>query len=407
MRVRLQFFIFSALLGSAVSHAQVLVTGAGPRGTLRLFPTDMAVLEAGEPRTDLPCSVQNSKAILGFDLRFHAGYEVTVPLRDLAGSENTLTVLFRITPVEPPGEPIFMTHRIRVPEIAPDAKGEASVYGAFDIGEGNYQIAWLMRDRSERVCAQYWDIAAELPVKDKEIELAMNPGEIRPIDREQFKEEPPVARAANESPLNVKVLVNFAPQDSQAAALLPSDTSALVSILRNISREPRIGRFSIVAFNLQEQRVLYRQENADRIDFPALGEALDSLQLGTVNLTQLAQKNADTSFLTALIQNEVAGARDAADAVVIAGPKALLNENIPDESLQRMAGATHPVFYMNYNSSPHAVPWNDTISKAVKTLKGYEYTITRPRDVWYAVTEMVSKIVKSKQEKRSGTSSSE
>jgi hypothetical protein len=108
-----------------------------------------------------------------------------------------------------------------------------------------------------------------------------------------------------------------------------------------------------------------------------------------------------------LIHDEVAGVHDGADAIVIAGPKALLKENIPNESLQQMAGAPHPVFYMNYNSSPHAVPWNDTISKAVKTLKGYEYTITRPRDVWYAVTEMVSRIVKSKQDKRSGTSSSE
>ena len=60
------------------------------------------------------------------------------------------------------------------------------------------------------------------------------------------------------------------------------------------------------------------------------------------------------------------------------------------------------MFYMNYNLYPQAVPWNDTIRKAVKFLKGYEYTISKPRDLWFAVTEMVSKIVKTKQVRRWG-----
>ena len=42
----------------------------------RMFGTDMAVLEAGEPRQDLPCKLEETKPILGFDLKFHAGFEV-------------------------------------------------------------------------------------------------------------------------------------------------------------------------------------------------------------------------------------------------------------------------------------------------------------------------------------------
>ena len=157
-----------------------------------------------------------------------------------------------------------------------------------------------MRDRSERVCSFSWDSEAALAAKDRSINLAIGPGEIQRTDREQFKEEPPVQRVSNEPPLNVKVLVNFAPQDSASAALQPVDTSALVSILRSISREPRIGKFSIVAFNMQEERVVYRQEGADRIDFPALGEAINSLNLGTVDLKRLGEKHGDTDFLAEL-----------------------------------------------------------------------------------------------------------
>ena len=91
-------------LAAAIALATVLPIAApaqaimgGNAGAPRLFGTDMAVLEAGEPRKDLPCSVDHEKAVLGFDLRFHAAYDVNVPLRELSGSENLLTILFRVT----------------------------------------------------------------------------------------------------------------------------------------------------------------------------------------------------------------------------------------------------------------------------------------------------------------------
>jgi hypothetical protein len=55
---------------------------------------------------------------------------------------------------------------------------------------------------------------------------------------------------------------------------------------------------------------------------------------------------------------------------------------------------SYPVFYMNYNAFPQQVPWRDAIGTAVKQLKGYEYTISRPRDLWFAWTEIMSRIVK-------------
>ena len=127
-----------------------------------------------------------------------------------------------------------------------------------------------------------------------------------------------------------------------------------------------------------------------------------------MDLRRLGQKNGDTEFLANLIRDEVKpNASAAPDAVVFAGPKALLEENIPQDSLKQIGDLQCPVFYMNYNLYPQAVPWSDTISKAVKFMKGQEYTISKPRDLWFAVTEMVSRIVKSKQGRRSATSPSE
>ena len=78
--------------------AQELMPASGPGGAVRLFTSDAAILEARDTRKDLPCTVTPVKAQLGFDLKFHSGYEVSVPLKELAGSENQLTMVFKVTP---------------------------------------------------------------------------------------------------------------------------------------------------------------------------------------------------------------------------------------------------------------------------------------------------------------------
>ncbi len=202
--------------------------------------------------------------------------------------------------------------------------------------------------------------------------------------------------------------MNFAPQNSLSASLQPLDTSALVSILRSIVREPRIGKFSIIAFNMQEQRVVYRQDGADRIDFPALGEALTSLNLGTVDLKRLSEKHGDTEFLADLIRREVgSNSQNHPDALIFAGPKVMLDANVPQDALKEAGEVNFPLFYMNYNLSPQTVPWKDAISHTVHFFRGYEYTISRPRDLWFAVTEMVSRIVKSRNGKQTSSISSQ
>jgi hypothetical protein len=401
-----QWLLAVLLLSTAPIPAQILIRGSGPHRGANIFNTDLAVLEDGEQRKDLPCTVTPSKPALGFDLKFHAGYQVSVPLRELAGSENALNVVFRVSPDGHTDEPVYFTQHLRVPPIEEDAKGDAYVQGAFDVGEGSYHVDWLMRDRTERVCSSNWDTEASLTSKDRPMSLAIAPEAIQHADGEEFKEEPPVQRAAINPPLNVKVLVNFAPQNSLSAALQPLDTTALVSILRTISRDPRIGKFSLVAFNMQEQKVIYRQDGASRIDFPALGTALTNLNLGTVDLKRLGDKHGDTDFLTGLVRKEMTP-QDHPDALVFAGPKIMLDSNPPEEALKDAAEVDFPVFYMNYNLNPQAVPWKDAISHTVHFFRGYEYTISRPRDLWFAVSEMVSKIVKSRNGRSASSISSQ
>jgi hypothetical protein len=68
-------------------------------------------------------------------------------------------------------------------------------------------------------------------------------------------------------------------------------------------------------------------------------------------------------------------------------------ESVPQHTLSQLADVNFPLFYMNINANPRESPWRDSIGNAVK-LKGYAYTISRPRDLWYASTELVSRMIK-------------
>ena len=127
---------FGALLAAAATlPAQILMPQ--PEGIAHPIPSDLAVLEAQESRKDLPCSVDPLDTVLGFDLKFHAGYEATVPLKELGGGNYDLTMVFRVTPASSPESAAYFIQRIPVPKIDRDAKGDATLHGAFDLGEGH------------------------------------------------------------------------------------------------------------------------------------------------------------------------------------------------------------------------------------------------------------------------------
>jgi len=150
---------------------------------------------------------------------------------------------------------------------------------------------------------------------------------------------------------------------------------------------------------MNDQRVVYRRDDADQINFPELGKALASLKLGMIDYKKLTDKHSETDFLTKLIQDELA--HNSSDAVIFAGPKVMLDESVPADSFKEIAGAPFPVFYMNYNLTPQQNPWRDSIGRAVRMFRGTEFTIARPRDLWFSITDMVTRIVKSNYSKLS------
>ncbi len=383
----------AALVAMTPVWAQTELNFSRLGGVVRIVNTDLAVLESPETRTDLICQVTPLKPELGFDLRFHAGYRVSIPLRDLAGDGDQLRVLIRITPLDNLENVVYLVDRFTVPPIEEDAKGEASLPGGYTLGPGRYKVNWLMRDHSERVCAHHWEIEARLDADNRDLPLTMPPNTVSQKPPEPFEEQPPVERASTDQLLHVRVLVNFSPTGPRETTLKPWDVDAIVSILRSIARERQIGRFSVVAFNMQEERVIYREENVERIDFPALGEAVHSIKLGMVDYRKWQDPQSSTRFLTTLLTEQLGPRQQPVpDAIIITGPKLMLDKKIPQDALKQAGRANCPIFYLNYNFNPRSHPWRDAIGTALKAYKGLEYSISLPRDLGAAVTDMMFRL---------------
>jgi hypothetical protein len=389
---------------TAILHGQVPMHGSEPGDTVRLLPADSSVLELREPRSDLQCTVKPVKPQLGFDLKFHSGYQVSIPLRELAGRGDPLTMIFRVTPESQEMPPVYLLQKAAIPPLEENARGDAFLEGSFDLGEGKYLVDWLLRDRAGRFCSAYWEVSLSLPPKDKRMSIDIPPGVVRPSEDDLFEDEPPVQTGRRHGPVRAKILVNFAPQNGNRTTLQPDDINGLLSILHSIAREPRIGTFSLVAFNVEQQQVIFRQENAERIGFRALGQALKSLNLGTINVKKLSRRNSDAEFLADLVAEE---AREASpDVVIFVGPKVISDSGIPRDSLRQLGEVDFPVFYLNYNLDPQSIPWRDAIGSVVKQWKGVEFTITRPRDLLHSWSEIMCQVVHRTRERKGSSCSS-
>lgn len=375
--VRAASFFLMCFLGVLGVKAQTFPVSAA---TPHPLPEDRAILDDSQTRKDLPCSLDVVPPSLGFDLKLHTGYELSVPFHDVAGSSPAgVTVWFRVTPEKTPNASVFFQQHYDLPALENKAEGDLQVTGYVDMGEGRYHVDWLFRDDRQRVCSSHWDVKAELPKSDKALHAGLAPGVVLPPLSEPFEDQ--TRRPGG--PLRVRILVNITPHGD--------NKPEIVDILRGIGREPSIGSFSLIAFDLHSQQVVYRQSAREKIDFPALGKAMHERPGGTIDVSDLAEKHGETDFLRDLLAEGVTEL-DRADATIFVGPKTYLDHDLSEDSLKDLGGAGYPLFYLNYEPNPYENPWRDSLDKAIRFLQGREYAVNRPRDLWRAWRDIMARL---------------
>jgi hypothetical protein len=166
-------------------------------------------------------------------------------------------------------------------------------------------------------------------------------------------------------------------------------------MLRSIVREPDVRRVSLIAFNMRVQKIVYRQDNAETVDFTALGKALATPDAGTVNYRLLQDRRSEAHFVTSLLIDQLGRRTSSEDAIIILGPKVSLEKNASLELLREGGAASCPIFYLNYNPNPFEDPFPDTIGSALKAYgAASRYEIERPHDFGAAMREVLIRLGK-------------
>ncbi len=328
-------------------------------GTVLLNQNDYSVLESGEKRRDIACSVTPRRPALGFDLRMQSGYDVAVTVEGRAASE--LMVIARVRPLVGDGKPLHLYQRLRVPMPEDVESYSGGFSGGFLVGEGKYAVDWLLRDHAGRYCADFWEFEAKSPPR-----VGVGAWELAPLP-EPFSEEP-VEKAENG--IAVKVLVNYE----------PSRQEELLGMLRAMVRDPRVGAVSLGVFNLEQRKVLAKQE---RVDFPKLQEALAGFQTGLVDAKVLSGADGGVErFLAELLDAPELG--DAGTVVFLGAPS-----GVDDRLGTEWRSGEERMFYLRYQPNPWQTAWTDSIERVVQAARGKRYTIAQPKDLVAAWGEIL------------------
>ncbi|MEZ5356072.1 MAG: hypothetical protein R2762_25845 [Bryobacteraceae bacterium] len=365
------------------------VASAQPPGQVMVTNGELELLDSKASRKDFDCKIRRWSPSLGFDLRYHSFWVAELKPKELPERGGRYRLVVRARP-EAGGDATHLTDSLRAPPRA-QAKGKTvALSGGFVLGPGKYRVDWLLRDPAGGYCTSHWDVTVKA---DDNVRLAIEPNTVAPPWGTASR--PAVAPGARQ--FHVKILANFSNTRQGRATLDRRDSSAVAAIVRAIAREPRFGTFSTVAFNMQEERVLYEAANAPRIDFRALGQAMATMRLGVVDFKKLADRNSATRFLTGLLTRHLSPPPSEAtkpDCVIIVGPKFFLDRSVPKEAMAALEGSRAPVFYLNYVPRVRSMPWRDAVGAAVKTYGGYEFRITTPQELGKALEDILSKLDK-------------
>lgn len=404
--MHLHAVLAALLMASPALSGQVLpsvpgradLQAVGPPPSSRGSPVQTAVKRspAWSP-VPLSCKLRTSKPRLDLEFRLYTSFRIAIPVKQLRGPATTWRVTMDVEPLSPEGGlPIHASDVVQSGPIPPHAKGTVEMGASLALGEGTYGIKWSMVDSLGRHCEVSWTVRAKLSRRDRKVALRLEPGEVRRGRLYMFRGEDPVRGSDSEPRLRLKVFLSFDTASRRRATIGSWQIGPILSMLRVLYRHRHVSELAIVAYSLDDQKVLCRQDFHELIQFQLLREGVGELSPGMVDVNELS-RDADVRFLAAMLHQEMntglhqeMNAGMEADAFIFIGRDVLFSRKIPPRLFEGLEQNDVPVFFLNYAVSP----WRGIVGNTVKRLQGKEYKIRRPRELSKAVDRLVHEILK-------------
>ncbi|MCX6631891.1 MAG: hypothetical protein NTW28_30145 [Candidatus Solibacter sp.] len=367
----MRYALLLALAACAAAPAQSIVNPS----RLRSLVAQLDGGQAGEQA--LRCEVTATRPSLNYSFRYQAGYTVTVPMNQYTGSGHGWTTLTRITPEGGTRRPVHLLSRVALPHV-PKTNVAASVGGGYLLGEGAYNVRWMMRDDSGRVCRKSWRVDVHLSRAERKVKVAIPPDTVWEIGLRGSRTLP--QGTDDTAALRMTIFLHATPLSPRRTRMRPNDMVTLMSTVSSLLERVPVRSVRLVLFNLDQQRELYRKEGFLLQDMVEVSQTMTSIELGLVDFQVLQNKRGHVDLLTDLVNREIE-AQPPSDVVLFLGPAARYFDRVPQASLEKPAGPAPQFFYFQlapiFRQPAESMP-ADTIKNALSRLGGRTILIHSP-----------------------------
>lgn len=390
--------LWMIVLAAVSSRAQVPVAASE-------ISAAKQAINSGQRHNSLDCFVASWGPSLDFDFRYGAGFDVAISMKQLKPGED-VTAYLKVTPQG--GAPVFLERAIQVPTAPHDQAAaflvsgnrrrfQVTGSGRFSVGEGKYSVELVVLDAEGRSCHEQWKLqTGKYP--DRSVPAAMDPGDIAATERAAWDGR------LDANGVRLSVLLDAAPVNPFAARMHAADRAFSMEALAALLREMPCQSVQIVAFNLQQQRDVFRDENFDADGFSRLAAALETLELSTVPVEALKRGN-NIQYLRRLAREQLASGQF--DAVVFVGPN--LRTTYDNPQVQPAESTSTRFFYLEgYETFPAVyglppgigprvmiqrdIPFPDSIEYLTKELHGSVFHIASAKDLAMAIPKMLAQL---------------
>jgi hypothetical protein len=346
--------------------------------------------DSGRSPDPLHCSIQPQKPRLDFAFRFDVGYIISCSLARFEGRESEVLVYARVTPKG--GKPVLLGEDYRLPEANPGAKSSQlkqnlETSGGFAVGEGQYQVEVLVMDKGTgRTSRKAWRAHVGRFSSPGAAQAGSPAGSVVPIGVRPW----PIKLDTSCKGLRLTVLLDAAPLNPRTPELRAWDRAFLLGSLSSLLKQIPCAAVRLRAFNLEQQRELFRQDQFDEAGFMQLAESLRSVELGTISYRALQQQKGGFNLLTDYANQELTAA-DPSDAVIFLGPRTRYEAQVT-----KLKGRETPnprFFYFEYFPGfIQGSQFPDALSILTKRLDGTVYVIFSPGDLAHCVQKMLTRV---------------
>jgi hypothetical protein len=253
------------------------------------------------------------------------------------------------------------------------------------VGEGSYQVEVLTMDERGRSYQKHWSIRADRSGAQKQTPLAIPANTVRPMLLQPWDGK----LQADGSGIRLTILVDVAPINPYVFKLRAWDRSFLMASLASLLQQTPCAAVRLIAFNLQQQREIFRQDVFNASGFLQLSDAIGSLELGVVSAKTLQNRFGWLEMLARLSNQELIS-REMSDVVIFLGPATLMDRRVPQEILKPRETANPRFFYFEYY--PHwrvGAEFSDSIEYLTKARQGTVFKIHTPGELALAIQKML------------------